>query len=103
MTFLKQYAGVALRVAKELYCYHQTVADVLKPLHFSDCQEDIENATLMNIEGKSDIVQAWMTVVEVWWYILVFFSIFFTDDLDILSYRDIIKCTFAGKLWKRWT
>ncbi|XP_066933893.1 uncharacterized protein [Clytia hemisphaerica] len=60
----EQYAGVALRVAKELYCYHQTVAEVLKPLHFSDCQEDIENATLMNIEGKSDVVQAWMTIVE---------------------------------------
>ena len=52
-------------MAKELYCYHQTVAEVLKPLHFSDCQEDIENATLMNIEGKSDVVQAWMTIVEV--------------------------------------
>jgi hypothetical protein len=41
------------------------VAEVFKPLHFSDCQEDIENATLTNIEGKSDVVTAWMTVVEV--------------------------------------
>lgn len=60
----EQYAGVALRVAKELYCYHQTVAEVLKPLHFSDCQEDVENATLMNIDGKTNVVTAWMAVVE---------------------------------------
>jgi len=60
----EQYAAVALTVAKELYCYHQTVAELLKPLLFSEFQEDFENATLTGVEGKDKIVTTWCTVVE---------------------------------------
>jgi len=60
----EKYAEVAFIVAKELYCYHQTVAEVLKPLLFSDFQEDFENATLTSVDGKNDIVTAWCTVSE---------------------------------------
>ena len=61
----QEYAAIALRVAKELYCYHQTVADILKPLLFSDFQEDFENATLTNVDGKDEIVSTWLTISEV--------------------------------------
>lgn len=60
----EQYASIALRVAKELYCYHQTVADVLKPLLFSDFEEDFDNVMLTGIEGKDQIVAAWLSISE---------------------------------------
>ena len=61
----QQYTEIALRVAKELHCYHQTVADILKPLHFSDFPEDFENATLTNVHGKDEVLSAWTSICEV--------------------------------------
>ena len=53
-------------MAKELYCYHQTVAQRLKPLLFSEHHEDFDNATLTSNEDKEQIVGAWSMVVEVY-------------------------------------
>ncbi|XP_065675932.1 uncharacterized protein LOC136072012 isoform X2 [Hydra vulgaris] len=56
----EEYADVALRVAKELYCYHQTVADVLKPLLFSNFQEDFPTLS----SDHQHVLRVWTIVSE---------------------------------------
>ena len=61
----QDYAALAVRVAKELHCYHQTFADVLKPLLYSEFPSDLDNTLLASLEHKDKILSALNILLEV--------------------------------------